>query len=227
MSFPTPNTSLNPADWIPNYEITGGTSNDDIIIGQLSDFPALSIADADGTTGKIQSVVYAILDTLYRNSLNNVGATTTTPDVFYVTKSQNSADLNNILTTFSVNFKMRVDTNLVGSTYVQQIEARDVVPSAPSGLTASNNPSSTGVLLDWDAESTGDAVNYMIYRTLSTTTPAVTLEPIGSVASPTTAFEDTDVSAMIVGRTYYYWVRAWNPQGYSDPCVYASVVYAL
>jgi hypothetical protein len=229
MSYPTPNTSLNPADWIPNYEVTGGTSNDDIVIGQLSDFPALSIADADATTGKIQSVVYAILDTLYRNSLNNVGATVQTPDVFYVTKSQNSADLNNILTTFSVNFKMRVDTDLIGGTYVQKIEARDVVPSAPSGLTAINTSSTANydVELDWDAESTGDAVRYMIYRTANTTPPAVTVEPIGSADAPTTSYTDQDTSAMVVGRTYYYWVRAWNPQGYSDPCAYASVVYSL
>ncbi len=227
MSYPTPNTSLNPTDWLPNYSLEGTTSNDDIIIGQLSDFPTLATDDADGTTGKIQSVIYAIMDTLYRNSLNNTAGTTSTSDVFYVTKTQNSADLNNILTTFSVNFKMRVDTSLVGSTFVQSIEAKAVVPSAPSGLTATNNPSSTGVLLDWDAEATGDALNYMIYRTTSTSTPAVTVEPIGSTGTGVTAFEDTDVSAMVVGRTYYYWVRAWNEQGFSDPCTYASVVYSL
>ena len=67
----------------------------------------------------------------------------------------------------------------------------------------------------------------MIYRTTSTTVPAITVEPIGSVDVPTTAFEDTDVSGLSVGRTYYYWVRAWNEQGYSDLCAYASVVYAL
>lgn len=227
MSFPTPNASLNPADWISNYSLEGTTSNDDIIIGQLSDFPTLTASDADGTTGKIQSVIYAILDALYKNSLNNVSGSTSTADVFYITKVQNSADLNNILTTFSVNFKMRVDTSLIGSSYVQAIEAKNVVPSAPSGLTATNNPSSTGVLLDWDAETTGDAVNYMIYRTVSSAIPAVTVEPIGSVASNLTAYEDTDVSGLVVGRTYYYWVRAWNEQGYGDPCSYASNVYAL
>jgi hypothetical protein len=227
MSYPTPNANLNPTDWIPNYSLEGTTSNDDIIIGQLSDFPTLTASEADGATGKIQSVIYAILDTLYRNSLNNPAGTASTQDVFYVSKTQNSADLNNILTTFSVNFKMRVDTSLIGSTFVQAIEAKAVVPSAPSGLTASNNPSSTGVLLNWYAESTGDAVNYMIYRTTTSTAPSVTVEPIGSVASNLTEFEDTDVSGLIVGRTYYYWVRAWNEQGYSDPSASASNVYAL
>ena len=222
MSYPTPNTQLDPVDWLQNYNFDGNN----IVIGQLGDFPELKASEADGQTGKIQSVLYALLDTIYGNLLNNVNGQETSKDVFYLTKSENSSDLVEILTTFDVSIKMKAKTNLVEETFVQKVNTKALPPSAPSGLVASNYFNTGYIYTDWTASASGDALEYHIYRTSEDVAPSVTDTPYGIVSSTETSFYDLTRFNLILGKVYYYWVVAWNKEGYSDFSTSSSLIYS-
>ncbi len=81
--------------------------------------------------------------------------------------------------------------------------ATSQVPPAPQELTASDGTENGKVVVTWQAVS--GAVNYLVYRALSADgTPAL----LATVEE--TTYEDT---AVTVGTTYWYWVRACNASG--------------
>ena len=81
-------------------------------------------------------------------------------------------------------------------------------PTAPTGLTASQNTYDNHVALSWTA-STG-ATGYNVYRNTSNTTTGAT--KLNASVLTTTTYSDTTVTAT---TTYYYWVTAANGVGAS------------
>lgn len=80
------------------------------------------------------------------------------------------------------------------------------VPSAPTGLTASDGTFTDRVELTWDA--TQLATSYQVHRATSETGTKTQL------GSPTSnSFTDT---IAVQGTTYWYWVKACNASGCSD-----------
>ncbi len=81
------------------------------------------------------------------------------------------------------------------------------VPSAPSGVTASDGTSTAGVIVSWNA--VASATSYSVWRSTTSSSASAT-----SIASGLTTTSYTDTSA-VVGTTYYYWVKATNQGGTS------------
>ena len=88
------------------------------------------------------------------------------------------------------------------------------VPSAPTGVSASEGTSTEGVIVTWSPAAS--ATSYSVWR--SDTASSATAS---SLASGLTATSYTDGSA-VAGKTYYYWVRATNQGGTSGFSEYAS-----
>ena len=88
------------------------------------------------------------------------------------------------------------------------------VPSAPTGVSASEGTSTEGVIVTWSP--VDSATSYSVWRSDTASAAAAS-----SLASGLTATSYTDKSA-VAGKTYYYWVRATNQGGTSDFSVFAS-----
>ena len=125
----------------------------------------------------------------------------------------------------SVNTFYYDDTSvIVGTTYYYWVKAGNsvgesdfsssdsgwrayAVPDAPTGVSATDGTSTTGVAVTWTASSHADS--YSVYRA---TSESATKERIASGLA-STSFVDTTATA---GTTYWYWVTASNSSGTSD-----------
>ena len=81
------------------------------------------------------------------------------------------------------------------------------VPDAPANVSASKGTSAAGIVVSWNA--VASATSYSVYRSESSSSSAAS-----EIASGLTATTFTDTS-VVVGTTYYYWVRAVNRGGTS------------
>ena len=81
------------------------------------------------------------------------------------------------------------------------------VPSAPTGVSATDGTRTDGVAVTWSASS--DATSYSVWRSNTSSTAGAT-----AIASGITATSYVDTSA-VAGQTYYYWVKATNRSGTS------------
>lgn len=81
------------------------------------------------------------------------------------------------------------------------------IPNAPTGVSASDGTSTTGVVITWDG--VDDADTYSVWRSTSSASSTAV-----SIGSSITATSYTDTSA-VAGTTYYYWVKATNRGGTS------------
>ena len=93
---------------------------------------------------------------------------------------------------------------MVYTSYSNEANATQSAAAAPSGLTATGNP--TGIALTW-TDNTGDETGFYVERK---TGPTGTYAQIGTVAANTTTFTDPAVQRY---TTYYYRVRAYASQG--------------
>ncbi len=92
------------------------------------------------------------------------------------------------------------------------------VPSAPTGLTATD-VSSSQINLNWTASSTGSPTLYRIFRSLTSGTG---FSKIDSVSGSTTTYSNT--TGLSPSTTYYYVVYAVNAFGQSAPSNQASAL---
>lgn len=81
-------------------------------------------------------------------------------------------------------------------------------PSAPTGVKASDGLSSTEIVVSWTA--VASAASYSVWRSESSSSGSAQQLASGLT---TTSYADTSV---VVGKTYYYWVKATNVGGTSD-----------
>jgi hypothetical protein len=79
------------------------------------------------------------------------------------------------------------------------------LPSAPRSLTAMAPATGPGVVLSWQAPTTGPVTGYRVYRGRY----SFSMSPVASVGA-TTSFTDTSTAP---GVSYYYYVRAVNSAG--------------
>lgn len=80
-------------------------------------------------------------------------------------------------------------------------------PSAPTGVKASDGLSSTEIVVSWTA--VASAASYSVWRSESSSSGSAQ-----QIASGLTTTSYADTSA-VVGKTYYYWVKATNVGGTS------------
>jgi hypothetical protein len=79
------------------------------------------------------------------------------------------------------------------------------LPSAPRSLTAMAPATGPGVVLSWQAPTTGPVTGYRVYRGRY----SFSMSQVASVGA-TTSFTDTSTAS---GASYYYYVRAVNSAG--------------
>jgi cellulose 1,4-beta-cellobiosidase len=92
----------------------------------------------------------------------------------------------------------------------------ETVPSAPTGVTAAAQ-SSSSIQISWTAPSSGGTPTY--YNIWRASSADGTYTTIGSVYGTTTSYTNTNLSA---STTYYYKVDAQNSAGKSSQSSYAS-----
>lgn len=84
-----------------------------------------------------------------------------------------------------------------------EVEGANVLPAAPTGISASDGEYTNGVAISWTGSS--GATSYNLYRSTNLTRPSTPLKT--GVTSPC-----ADMTT-IPGITYYYWVSAVNSAG--------------
>ncbi len=83
------------------------------------------------------------------------------------------------------------------------------LPAAPSGLTSQVLTGPLRVVLNW-TDGSSNETKFHIFRQIGSAAAV----HYGTVNAGVTTFTDPSVSS---GQTYRYFVRAWNPAGYSPP----------
>ena len=94
------------------------------------------------------------------------------------------------------------------SVSVVRLESATSIPSVPLGVSASDGTYTDRVRITWSASD--GANHYKVFRNTSNSTTGVTQLISGHPASP---FDDFSAAP---GVTYFYWVKACNPEGCSN-----------
>ena len=154
------------------------------------------------------------LETLYLNDSGIIPATA----FENVAINSNTKVVSSTIQPNSVDFVLNVDSDGNGTFDYQKTPdlSGEILrtPSPPQNLSASISNSS--VTLNWTASTQGTypIAGYAIYK--GTSSGGESSTPIATVPSNTTTYTDTDI---ILGITYYYYVKAFdnqNPPNYSE-----------
>ncbi len=94
-----------------------------------------------------------------------------------------------------------------GPSWVTYVGDTPSIPTAPSGLSASDGTYTDKVAVSWNTVSS--ATYYQVYRSTSNNSGGASLLTASTTANP---YNDTSA---VPGTTYYYWVKACNANGCS------------
>ena len=94
-----------------------------------------------------------------------------------------------------------------GETYIYQ----DYPPKAPDSLTATSSQSV--ITLHWKPNTEYDLSHYLVYRDTLTGFIPDSFKIVGEVPKDSSVFRD---DAVVLGRTYYYRVSAWDSTGHES-----------
>jgi parallel beta-helix repeat protein len=105
----------------------------------------------------------------------------------------------------------RSDIGCYGGRWGETYTYQDYPPKAPDSLTATSSQSV--ITLHWKPNTEYDLSHYLVYRDTLTGFIPDTFKIVGEVPKDSSVFRDADV---VLGRSYYYRVSAWDSTGHQS-----------
>jgi parallel beta-helix repeat protein len=105
----------------------------------------------------------------------------------------------------------RSDIGCFGGRWGETYAYQDYPPKAPDSLTATSSQSV--ITLSWKPNTESDLSHYLVYRDTLTGFIPDSFKIVGQVPKDSSVFRDSDV---VLGRTYYYRVSAWDSTGHES-----------
>jgi parallel beta-helix repeat protein len=105
----------------------------------------------------------------------------------------------------------RSDIGCYGGTWGETYTYQDYPPKAPDSLRATSSQSV--ITLHWKPNTESDLSHYLVYRDTLTGFIPDTFKIVGQVPKDSSVFRDSDV---ILGKSYYYRLSAWDSTGHES-----------
>jgi parallel beta-helix repeat protein len=105
----------------------------------------------------------------------------------------------------------RSDIGCYGGTWGETYTYQDYPPKAPDSLTATSSQSV--ITLSWKPNTESDLSHYLVYRDTLTGFIPDTFKIVGEVPKDSSVFMDSNV---VLGKSYYYRVSAWDSTGHQS-----------